>query len=41
MIESVKMYFVKQASRPWSHLAYDFFIIGALFVCVYFGFIEG
>ena len=41
MIESIKMYFVKQANRRASHLVYDFVVVGGFFACVYYGFIEG
>ncbi len=35
----IKQYIVNQASRPVLHLAYDFVVVGAFLVCVYFGFI--
>ena len=36
----VKNYFIRQANRRPADLAYDFFVVGSLFVCVYFGFIQ-
>ena len=36
-MNKIKTYFAKQASRPWLHLAGDFFVIGTLVVCVYIG----
>jgi len=39
-MNKIKAYFTRQASRPNMDLATDFFIVGALFVCVYFGWIH-
>ena len=33
-------YFKRQASRPVSDLAYDFFVVGGFVACFYFGFIQ-
>ncbi len=39
-MNSIKNYFVTQASRPALHLAYDFIVVGAFLACAYFGFIH-
>ena len=36
----IKNYFINQASRPGLDLFTDFFVVGALVVCAYFGFIH-
>jgi len=36
----IKNYLVTQASRPATHLMADFFIVGSLVGCMYFGFIH-
>jgi hypothetical protein len=33
-------YITRQAQRPLSHITYDFFVVGALVTCIYFGFIH-
>ena len=33
-------YFKRQAARPVSDLAYDFFVVGGFVACFYFGFIQ-
>lgn len=35
-----KNYIVKQSRRPARDLAYDFFVVGGFFACLYFGFIQ-
>ena len=39
-MNKIKAYLVRQTSRPAMDLATDFFIVGALFVCIYFGWIH-
>ena len=39
-MNKIKAYFARQASRPNMDLATDFFIVGALFICIYFGWIH-
>ena len=39
-MNKVKAYFVRQASRPYSDLAFDFFVVGSLVVCAYFGWVH-
>ena len=36
----IKEYFVNQAERGFTMLAYDFVIVGGFLACVYFGFIR-
>ncbi len=39
-MNKIKAYFYRQASRPGMDLASDFFIVGGLFACIYFGWIH-
>lgn len=39
-MNTIKGYFIRQASRPWSSLAYDFVMVGILLTCIYFGWIH-
>ena len=39
-MNKIKAYFARQANRPNMDLAADFFIISALFTCIYFGWIH-
>jgi len=39
-MNKIKGYLIRQASRPNLDLAADLFIIGAMFTCVYFGWIH-
>lgn len=39
-MKKIKNYFIFQASRPNSDLAFDFFIVGGFFYCIYIGFIH-
>ena len=36
-MNSIKAYFIRQASRPGIDITADFVIIGGLFTCIYFG----
>jgi len=39
-MNSFKNYIVRQKNRRAVDLAYDFFVVGGFFACVYFGFIH-